>query len=76
MQKFIDRVKLICKEIVNIITNILIPLWGVVMLVAEVFGLPANVLEVLKKIEYVLFHLAGTKPDIEEQTNKQINKRG
>ena len=75
MQKFIDRVKLIGKEILNIITNILIPLWGVVMLVAEVFGLPANVLEVLKKIEYVLFHLAGTKPDIEEQ-NKQTNKRG
>ena len=70
MQKFIDRVKLICKEIANIITNILIPLWGVVMLVAEVFGLPANVLQLLKKIEYVLFHLAGTKPDIEEQTNK------
>ena len=70
MQKFIDRVKLICKEIVNIITNILIPLWGVVMLVAEVFGLPANVLEVLKKIEYVLFHLSGTKPDIEKQTSK------
>ena len=66
MQKFIDRLKLIGKEIVNIVTNILIPLWGVVMLVAEVFGLPANVLEVLKKIEYVLYHLAGTKEDIDQ----------
>lgn len=70
MSKFVERIKLIAKEIVNIITNIIVPLWGVVMLVAEVFGLPANVLEILKKIEYVLFHLAGTKPDIEEQINK------
>lgn len=67
MQKFIERLKLIGKEILNIITNIIVPLWGVVMLIAEVFGLPANVLDILKKIEYVLFHLAGTKDDIENK---------
>ena len=66
MNKFVERLKIIGKEILNIITNIIIPLWGVVMLIAEVFGLPANVLEVLKKIEYVLFHLSGTRKDIEE----------
>lgn len=66
MNKFVERLKIIGKEILNIITNIVIPLWGVVMLIAEVFGLPANVLEVLKKIEYVLFHLSGTRKDIEE----------
>lgn len=66
MSKFIERLKLIGKEILNIITNIVVPLWGVVMIIAEVFGLPANVLDILKKIEYVLFHLAGTKDDIEK----------
>ena len=66
MNKFVERLKIIGKEILNVITNIIIPLWGIVMLLAEVFGLPANVLEVLKKIEYVLFHLSGTRKDIEE----------
>lgn len=70
MQKFIDRVKLIGREIGNIITNILIPLWGVVMLVCETFGVPDKILSKLKKIEYILWELSGTKDTIEKNKNK------
>lgn len=72
MQKFIDRVKLIFKEIGNIITNILIPLWGVVMLVCETFGVPDKILSELKKVEYILWELSGTKDIIDK--NKDKNK--
>ena len=70
MQKFIDRVKLIGREIINIITNILIPLWGVVMLVCETFGVPDKILSKLKKVEYILWELSGTKDIIDKNKNK------
>lgn len=70
MNKFVERLKLIGKEIVNILTNIVIPVWGIVMVLAEIFGLPASALEVLKKIEYALFAIAGTKGDIEQSVDE------
>ena len=70
MQKFIDRVKLIGREIINIITNVLIPLWGVVMLVCETFGVPDKILSKLKKVEYILWELSGTKDIIDKNINK------
>lgn len=66
MQKIIDRIKLIGKEIVNIITNILIPLWGIVMLICETFGASDKALSELKKIEYILWEISGTKDMIDK----------
>ena len=74
MAKIIERIKLIGKEILNFITNILIPFWNIVILVAETFGAPANVLDALKKIEYLLFNISGTKETIEEQKKKAEQK--
>ena len=74
MEKIIERIKLIGKEILNFITNILIPFWNIVILVAETFGAPANVLDALKKIEYLLFNISGTKETIEEQKKKAEQK--
>lgn len=74
MAKVIDRIKLIGKEILNFITNILIPFWNIVILVAETFGAPSNVLDALKKIEYLLFNISGTKETIEEQKKKAEQK--
>ena len=75
MAKVIDRIKLIGKEILNFITNILIPIWNIVILVAETFGAPANVLDALKKIEYLLFNISGTKETIEEQKKEKEKKK-
>lgn len=74
MAKVIERIKLIGKEILNFITNILIPFWNIVILVAETFGAPANILDALKKIEYLLFNISGTKETIEEQKKKAEQK--
>lgn len=74
MANVIERIKLIGKEILNFITNILIPFWNIVILVAETFGAPANVLDALKKIEYLLFNISGTKETIEEQKKKAEQK--
>ena len=74
MAKVIERIKLIGKEILNFITNILIPFWNIVILVAETFGAPANVLDALKKIEYLLFNISGTKETIEQQKKEKENK--
>lgn len=74
MANVIERIKLIGKEILNFITNILIPFWNIVILVAETFGAPANVLDALKKIEYLLFNISGTKETIEEQKKKKEQK--
>ena len=71
MANVIERIKLIGKEILNFITNILIPFWNVVILVAETFGAPANVLDALKKIEYLLFNISGTKETIEQQKKEK-----
>lgn len=74
MANVIERIKLIGKEILNFITNILIPFWNIVILVAETFGAPANVLDALKKIEYLLFNISGTKETIEQQKKEKENK--
>lgn len=74
MANVIERIKLIGKEILNFITNILIPFWNIVILVAETFGAPSNVLDALKKIEYLLFNISGTKETIEEQKKKAEQK--
>ena len=75
MANVIDRIKLIGKEILNFITNILIPIWNIVILVAETFGAPANVLDALKKIEYLLFNISGTKETIEEQKKEKEKEK-
>ena len=75
MANVIERIKLIGKEILNFITNILIPIWNVVILVAETFGAPANVLDALKKVEYLLFNISGTKETIEEQKKEKEKEK-
>ena len=75
MANVIERIKLIGKEILNFITNILIPIWNIVILIAETFGAPANVLDALKKVEYLLFNISGTKETIEEQKEKDKEQK-
>lgn len=75
MANVIDRIKLIGKEILNFITNILIPIWNIVILVAETFGAPAKVLDVLKKVEHLLFNISGTKETIEQKVKEKEQEK-
>ena len=65
MEKVINRLKLIGKEILNFLTNIVIPLIPILMIILELFGAKKEVLEKFKKLEYALFEICGTKKDID-----------
>lgn len=65
MEKVINRLKLIGKEILNFLTNIVIPLIPILMILLELFGAKKEVLEKVKKWEYALFEICGTKKDID-----------
>ena len=65
MEKVINRLKLIGKEILNFLTNIVIPLIPILMIILELFGAKKDVLEKVKKLEYALFEICGTKKDID-----------
>lgn len=61
MEKFKARVLLILTEIMNLITNVGSILMPLVMFICEVCGVPDNVLEKIKEIEYKFFEWFGTK---------------
>lgn len=65
MEKVINRLKLIGKEILNFLTNIVVPLFPILMIILELFGAKKEVLEKVKKWEYALFEICGTKKDID-----------
>ena len=65
MEKVINRLKLIGKEILNFLTNIVVPLFPILMIILELFGAKKEVLEKVKKWEYALFEICGTKKNIE-----------
>lgn len=65
MEKVIKRLQLIGKEILNFLTNIVVPLFPILMILLELFGAKKEVLEKVKKWEYALFEICGTKKDID-----------
>lgn len=65
MEKVINRLKLIGREILNFLTNIVIPLIPILMIILELCGAKKEVLEKVKKWEYALFEICGTKKNID-----------
>jgi len=51
-KKIKDRVVLIVKEIGNFITNLLLPLVGLIIIVLEALPVPKKYIKLLKTIEY------------------------
>lgn len=73
-EKIKNRVVLILKEIFNILTNLLIPLLGLIILIVEFLPLPGIITKVLKTIEYWLFYFSGTAKNIEEGIQEKYKK--
>ena len=65
-KKIKDRVVLIVKEIGNFITNLLLPLVGLIIIVLEALPVPKKYIKLLKTIEYWLFYASGTAKKIDE----------
>jgi len=73
-KKIKDRILLFIKEIGNFLTNLLIPLIGLILIVVEVLPIPIKYISFLKTIEYWLFYAAGTAEKINENIKKNFNK--
>ena len=68
-----DRVLLIIRETLNIITNVLVPLIAVVIFIVEFIpGVPYGVLVALKAVEDFLYQAFGTGDKIREKIEKEF----
>jgi hypothetical protein len=50
--RFAKRVRLIFKEILNIITNILVPFMALLVVILEILPVPTIWVQLAKKVEY------------------------
>ena len=73
MKKFFQRLKVIVKEVFNVITNFLVPIISLVIAILEILPIPMKFVKIVKTVEYWLFYAAGTAEDIEKAIDEQIN---
>lgn len=74
MKKIFERIKLFLGELLNLITNILVPIMSVIIAIVELFPVPTKVIDILKKAEYWLFYSAGTGKKIEKIMDENAKK--
>jgi len=73
---FADRVRLVLREVANILTNILVPLVAVLVFAAELIpGMPYGVIRILKLLEYYFFEAFGTIEKIEDKIEEKFNEK-
>ena len=66
MNKILKRVKLFLKEVMNVLTDVLVPLVALIIAILELLPVPFIWIRVLKQAEHILFKAFGTLEDIEE----------
>lgn len=74
MKKVFKRVRLFLKEILNFITNILVPIVSVVISILEVLPVPSTWIKLMKVLEYWLFYAFGTAKDIDKAIEENEKK--
>lgn len=62
------KFKIFIRELGNVGTNLLTPLFALVCAVMELFHAPAEAIEKVKKIEYWAFYALATAEDIRKIT--------
>ena len=60
------KLKIFFKELANIVTNLLTPAAALIVAIMELCQAPAAWIKAVKKIEYFLWELFGTKGDIDK----------
>lgn len=65
-----SRVLIALKEVMNIITNLLVPFVAILVFIAELLPIPFTVVKALKTLEYILFNAYGTAKDIEKKVEE------
>ncbi len=70
MKKVLKRISFFLKEILNIITDILVPLVALVAAILQLLPVPLKWINVVKKIENWLYYAKGTGDKIKEEVDK------
>jgi hypothetical protein len=72
MKAILGRVKLFLREILNLVTDLLVPVVDVLLAVAAVLPLPKQALVALHKLEGFLKQAGATLEDVIEEVQKQV----
>lgn len=70
MKKFWSKFKLFWCELGNVLTNLLCPLISLVIAFMEIFQLPTNWIQIMKKVEHWAWFACGTKDKIDEMIDQ------
>jgi hypothetical protein len=70
MKKVFNRIKIILKEFMNILTNVLVPLLALLIAICEILPVPYKVIRILKVVEYWAFYAFGTAENIKKEIEK------
>lgn len=70
MKKVLKRVSFFLKEVLNIITDILVPLVALVAAILQLLPVPLKWIHVVKRIENWLYYAKGTGDKIKEEVDK------
>lgn len=65
------KFKIFIRELGNVGTNLLTPLFALICAVMELFHAPAEAIEKVKKIEYWAFYALATAEDIRKITEEK-----
>ena len=63
-----EKFKIFIRELGNVCTNLLTPLFALICAIMELFHAPAEAIEKVKKIEYWAFYALATAEDIRKIT--------
>jgi hypothetical protein len=71
IKNFLHRVVIFLKELINVITDVLVPVIALFAAILEIIPfVPLKWIQGVKKLEDFFYNLAGTAKDIKEEIKK------
>jgi hypothetical protein len=72
MNKFLERAKFFLNQILDLITDLLVPFVDLLIAVATLLPIPQKYLDILKKGEHYLKQIGDTVDKVEDEVAKRI----
>lgn len=70
MKKVLKRISFFLKELLNIITDILVPLAALISAILQILPVPLKWVHFFKRVENWLYYAKGTGDKIKEEIDK------
>ena len=70
MKKVLKRISFFLEELLNIVTDILVPLAALIAAILQLLPVPLKWVHVVKQIENWLYYAKGTGDKIKEEVDK------